>query len=501
MKKILSLALVLAMLLCAFASCGKKEVSELDENGMYNYSEIDFSKYISLSRDSYYGKTVKVDVTPEIDDDDVEEFLDYLCQQETTFDNYTDKPIEKGDIVHIYFRGTADGKDFEGGSNMTTSTPTDLEIGSGQFIPSFEDALIGIVPNTTSFTKISSGSIKADYIVYATYSYSYNDGAEKKEGSVTTPERIDLSSPAGYDSAFAANFVDKTIGATFTFTADVDIDGDGDKDSVTYDMKVANASIEQTAEVKVKFPDPYPKNEELAGKEATFYVVIESLERPNVPELTEALIKKLQAEMGFTSEKTGDEYISEFRAFVKGELSTAREDKAKNEALNLLVDEMMKTVEVKSYPEIAVNEITKYYDDELKSYFDYYGASYGCETIEDFIPLMYKIPEGQTYDEWKLEQAQAEVRYNMIVNYIMDEEKISFTDEELKEAVDKLAQDYSAYYSSYYGQTITKDDVYAEFGEDALAEECHYNKVFEFLADNIVVEMNIVEESAEAGAQ
>ena len=35
MKKILSLALVLAMLLCAFASCGKKEVSELDENGMY----------------------------------------------------------------------------------------------------------------------------------------------------------------------------------------------------------------------------------------------------------------------------------------------------------------------------------------------------------------------------------------------------------------------------------------------------------------------------------
>ena len=46
---------------------------------------------------------------------------------------------EKGDIVNMDFKGTVDGVEFEGGA----AENHELELGSGQFIPGFEDQLIG----------------------------------------------------------------------------------------------------------------------------------------------------------------------------------------------------------------------------------------------------------------------------------------------------------------------------------------------------------------------
>ncbi len=50
-----------------------------------------------------------------------------------------DRPVEKGDIAVIDFEGFADGVAFAGGKGENY----DLEIGSGSFIPGFEDQIIG----------------------------------------------------------------------------------------------------------------------------------------------------------------------------------------------------------------------------------------------------------------------------------------------------------------------------------------------------------------------
>lgn len=51
----------------------------------------------------------------------------------------SDKPAKRGDTVVIDYTGTIDGKEFDGGSAKNYS----LELGSGSFIPGFEDQLIG----------------------------------------------------------------------------------------------------------------------------------------------------------------------------------------------------------------------------------------------------------------------------------------------------------------------------------------------------------------------
>ena len=49
-----------------------------------------------------------------------------------------DKVAKNGDVVAIHFEGFLNGVQFEGGTGEY-----DLVLGSGQFIPGFEDQLIG----------------------------------------------------------------------------------------------------------------------------------------------------------------------------------------------------------------------------------------------------------------------------------------------------------------------------------------------------------------------
>jgi len=51
-----------------------------------------------------------------------------------------DRPVEKGDHIVLDYAGTIDGVAFDGG----TAEDAELEIGSGTFIPGFEDQLIGL---------------------------------------------------------------------------------------------------------------------------------------------------------------------------------------------------------------------------------------------------------------------------------------------------------------------------------------------------------------------
>ena len=51
----------------------------------------------------------------------------------------TEGEVAEGDVVNIDYVGSIDGVEFDGG----TDKGVDLTIGSGTFIPGFEDGLIG----------------------------------------------------------------------------------------------------------------------------------------------------------------------------------------------------------------------------------------------------------------------------------------------------------------------------------------------------------------------
>ena len=61
------------------------------------------------------------------------------------------KIIEKGDIANFDFTGYLDGKKFRGGAAKGYM----MEIGSGQFIPGFEEQMFGMEQGSTKDIKVS----------------------------------------------------------------------------------------------------------------------------------------------------------------------------------------------------------------------------------------------------------------------------------------------------------------------------------------------------------
>lgn len=174
-KKIFTVALILAM--CVFAaSCGKKEGTKKestkkeavkkdkkDKASESEVSESDVASPSTLTEDSpeikelenmkvpeepklsEMGKitlpdlkTITVTVAPagNVTQDEV----DAAIQQALSEDLVTvQEAAKEGDTVNIDYSGSIDGKKFDGG----TAEKQDLKLGSGRFIPGFEDQLIG----------------------------------------------------------------------------------------------------------------------------------------------------------------------------------------------------------------------------------------------------------------------------------------------------------------------------------------------------------------------
>ena len=119
----------------------KQEAAETTETLRFN--EIDADAYVTLG--DYKGLEV-VGNSTEISDEEVDSYIEYLLSMSGEVTEVTDRDVvQNGDIANIDFEGKKDGVAFEGG----TDTGYDLTIGSGSFIPGFEEGLVGVKKGET----------------------------------------------------------------------------------------------------------------------------------------------------------------------------------------------------------------------------------------------------------------------------------------------------------------------------------------------------------------
>ncbi|WP_319485207.1 trigger factor [uncultured Cohaesibacter sp.] len=85
----------------------------------------------------------------EVEDSEVEERLNQIAESSRPFETKEGK-AEKGDRVVMSYLGKIDGEAFEGGADENGQ----LVLGSGQFIPGFEDQLIGVSAGDETVVKV-----------------------------------------------------------------------------------------------------------------------------------------------------------------------------------------------------------------------------------------------------------------------------------------------------------------------------------------------------------
>jgi trigger factor len=131
-------------------------------------------------------KTIKIErLTSPVEDTEVDQAVQTIADQNRPF-AAKEGGAEKDDRITMAFVGTMDGQPFDGGSGEDVP----IVLGSGQFIPGFEDQLMGV------------------------------KAGESRTVNVRFPENYQAAAIAGKDASFAVTV--KTVEAPGTVTLDDD---------------------------------------------------------------------------------------------------------------------------------------------------------------------------------------------------------------------------------------------------------------------------------------
>ena len=312
----------------------ESNLKSLDENGVTFTFEIITKPEVKIKKYRDLGvKPNEVKVTKE----EIDHELGYLLERyEELVNKSDDSEVENGDVAVIDFEGFKDGEPFEGGKGENYS----LEIGSGSFIPGFEEQLIGM-----------------------------KSGEEK--------------------------------------------------------------------EIKVTFPEDYME-ESLKGQEVIFKVKVHEIKTKEKRELDEDFFFDLGIE-GVNDEES-------LRKEIEANIKANKDMEEENKYIDKLLEEVSKNVEV-DIPEEMVDEET----DRLLRRAEQQMAMQGIS-----LDLYYQITKSTEKDlKDQLEkEAYQNVLYRLMLEEIMNMEKIEVSEEEAMEEAKRLAERYN----------MELDDFLNEFG-------------------------------------
>jgi trigger factor len=132
-----------------------------------------------------FGELKLERLRPDVPDEEVDKALERIAKQQRK-NEPVDRPAASGDVAVIDFAGSIDGQEFPGGSAKGHR----LEIGTGQFIPGFEDQLVGAKagePRTVTVT------FPADYGARDLAGKTASFAVDVKEVREVKPQPVDES--------------------------------------------------------------------------------------------------------------------------------------------------------------------------------------------------------------------------------------------------------------------------------------------------------------------
>ena len=268
-----------------------------------------------------------------------------------------------------------------------------------------------------------------------------------QDGDIVTINYVGTKDGVAFDGGTANNY-ELTIGSG-TF-----IDG--------FEDGIIGMKKGETKDLDLTFPEDYA-SEDLAGQEVVFKVTLQSFKR--APELTDEWAAKN------TDCKTADEYKQEIRKTLEDEAKTSAQNTLRETAWNTVLS----ASEVKEYPEDDLETAKT----EFKTIYENY-AKQGNMTLEDFVKAQGISMDD--FEEQSNQYAEYKVKQNLIVQGIMDEEKMTLEDEKSLAIQDELIKAYSV------------NDLAAlvdKYGQAAVDESIGLLRVEDFILDNATVDEKV----------
>lgn len=222
-------------------------------------------------------------------------------------------------------------------------------------------------------------------------------------------------------------------------------------------------NVGETVTLHLNFPDPYPKNPDLAGKPVDFEVTVNSITESKVPELTDELI----------AEKTQYQTIAEYTEAVRSGLEAQNSQTALTEAQTAVLDELITRCtyggDIDAAISYRIQEMSDYYES-----FAYYYA--GCDAATFFAQLNGMSKED--YENFLVDNGTKQAKLKYVLLEIAKVENITVSEEEYNEQLSGYIADYGL---------ETEEQLYEYVDRSLIEEEIIYNKAYDFVLENAVI--------------
>lgn len=233
-----------------------------------------------------------------------------------------------------------------------------------------------------------------------------------------------------------------------------------------FEAGIVGMTAGETKKVDVRFPDDY-WSEEFAGKAAYFEITVEEVYSAALPEYNDA----------FVSEKLSYDNVGAFEEALAENLKNQFEEEAETKQLQAIWASVRANCTINSYPEDQVEA----YVEEYVNYYTYLAQYNGLE-LDAYLQANYGITE-EEFQKTVLEWAQSEIGDSLIVDAIVEAEKMELSDEEYEEEKQKLMQSmgYSSdeAFQSAYGSNF--EDYY---GKDSITKAILQDRVYDLVCEN-----------------
>ncbi len=193
---------------------------------------------------SGYEEVIPDYEVPEVSDEEVQKRIEELAEAMAQFKEVQeDRPAKEGDLVVIDFKGTLeDGTEIEGGSAQNF----ELRLGSGQFIPGFEEQVVGMKKGETKTIEVTFPE-----------DYPNKELAGKKAKFEVTLHTIKEKEPVAIDDELAKKILQKEDATLDELKKEIKMQLENEKLSKLYNEELKPKLMEALVE---KFEFDLPKN-------------------------------------------------------------------------------------------------------------------------------------------------------------------------------------------------------------------------------------------------
>lgn len=190
-----------------------------------------------------------------------------------------------------------------------------------------------------------------------------------------------------------------------------------------FEDQIIGMKKDEEKDVQVKFPEDY-FSKDLAGKDATFKVKLHEIKERKLPELDDEFAKDISE----------FDTLKDLKTSIKEKKQAQNDDRAKHETENLAIEAVAEDTKIDIPSGMIETEIEAIIRD-LEQQLSYQGIN-----LEQYLHIINKTRK-EIEDNYR-EQAEKNVKSRLILEEIINTEKLEASEEEVAKKVKEMAISY-----------------------------------------------------------